>query len=286
MTRLSPAVSRTVAVLDFFADHPGEAFTLTELIRALRMSRATCHALLAALVDARYLHRGADKSYVLGPALMRLAAAAQLGERPMQAAAPEMRRLADSLDVICSAVFREGDEAVVRERASSLSHLGWTAQLGRRWPLRPPFGNIFMAWSESEEIARWLERVEPDAGSDTRARAAASLAFARRRGFTFGLRTEHLQDERHARSLTNREDKTDYLGGELRGGESYDLAFVAAPVFGAAGDVAFVLALMGFTASLDGAAVTDIGEQLRAACGRVSDFIGGVVPPSAAVGEE
>jgi DNA-binding IclR family transcriptional regulator len=275
MTRLSPAVGRTVAVLNFFADHPGQTFTLTDLLRSLRLSRATCHSLLAALVEADYLYRNPDKSYMLGPALARVAAAAQLDVRPLQAAVPEMRRLADSLDVICSAIFLEKDEAVVRERASSFSHLGWASQLGRRFPLEPPFGNVFMAWSTPDEIERWLKRVQPAPEPDMRTRALASLEFPRRHGFSFGLRTEHLQGELHAQSLTYRTDKTDYVPGDLRDDGSYDLAFVAAPVFDAPGGVAFVLALMGFTTSLGGAEVARIGARLRDACDKVSGFIGG-----------
>ncbi len=281
MTRLSPAVARTVAVLNFFADHPGQAFTLTDLVRSLRLSRATCHSLLAALVEAGYLYRNPDKTYMLGPALARVAAAAQLDERPLQAAVPEMRRLADTLDVICSAIFVEREEAVVRERASSFSHLGWAAQLGRRFPLQPPFGNVFMAWSAPEEIERWLTRVQPGSAADVRARALASLEFPRRHGFSFGLRTEHLRGDRHAQSLVYREDKTDYVPSDLGSDGTYDLAFVAAPVFDARGGVAFVLALMGFTTSLPGGEVVRIGAQLRDACDRVSGFIGGKLPSAA-----
>lgn len=268
---------RTVAVLNFFAEHPGQAFTLTDLLRALPINRATCHSLLAALVETGYLYRNLDKSYMPGPALARLAAAVRLDERPLQAALPEMRQLADTLDVICSAIFLERGEAVVRERASSYSHLGWAAQLGRRFPLQPPFGNVFMAWSSADEIERWLMRVEPGSASDMRVRALASLEFLRRNGFSFGLRTEHLQGEVHAQSLVYRADKTDYVPAELSEGGSYDLAFVAAPIFDTQG-VAFVMALMGFTATARGVEVMQIGERLREACDRVTKSIGGKRP--------
>ena len=72
MTRSSPGVHRVVAILNFFADHPGQAFTLTDLVRALKLSRATCHALLVGLVECGYLYRASDKSYILGPAPMAL----------------------------------------------------------------------------------------------------------------------------------------------------------------------------------------------------------------------
>ena len=73
MTRTSPGVKRIAAILDFLADHPTQSFALTDLVRALKLSRATCHALLTGLVDVGYLFRTSDKTYVLGPALATIA---------------------------------------------------------------------------------------------------------------------------------------------------------------------------------------------------------------------
>lgn len=276
MSRLNPGVARTVAVLNFFADHASQAFTLTDVLRALKLSRATGHSLLGALAEEGYLYRNPDKSYTLGPALIRVGAAARAGLNPLQAAMPEMRRLADELDVVCSAVFREGDNAVVRERASSMSHLGWAAQVARTVPLDPPFGIVFMAWDTPERIDRWLARIGDDAAMRDRVRAG--LDFPRRHGFSPGLRTEHLRGDAHARSLAHRVDKTDYLVNSLDAGATYDLAFVTAPVFDASGDVAFALGLMGFTRPVGGAQVVEIGTRLRQSCDRVSHMIGGRIP--------
>src|SRR3546814_12729356 len=69
MARTSPGVQRIVSILNFFADHPEQSFTLTDLVRALKLSRATCHALLTGLVEAGYLDRSHDKSFVLGATL-------------------------------------------------------------------------------------------------------------------------------------------------------------------------------------------------------------------------
>ena len=51
MTRTSPGVKRIAAILDFLADHPTQSFALTDLVRALKLSRATAHALLTGLVE-------------------------------------------------------------------------------------------------------------------------------------------------------------------------------------------------------------------------------------------
>jgi DNA-binding IclR family transcriptional regulator len=278
MTKLSPAVGRTVAVLNFFADHPGQAFTLTDLVKSLKLSRATCHALLAALVDAGYLYRTADKTYVLGAALARVGRVAQENASPIQAAMPELRRLADAFDAICSVVARDKDDAVVRERAASRSHLGWAISPGTRLPLRPPLGSIFLAWSSEAEVEAWIGKVSPPPGEAERAQMRAGLAFPREHGFSFGVRTVHIVDEKHAQSLVFATEQTDYLVADIAPDRVYELAFVAAPVFDARGRVAFVLALMGFTHAVTGAEVERIGAELKAAAQRVIRFIGGAAP--------
>src|SRR5689334_349455 len=93
-TRPSPSATRAVGIINFLAEHPHQAFKLSDLQRALRLSRTTCHSILLALVEAGYIHRGSDKSYTLGPALVDIGRAASASLSPLQVAQPEMRRLA------------------------------------------------------------------------------------------------------------------------------------------------------------------------------------------------
>jgi DNA-binding IclR family transcriptional regulator len=278
MAKMSPGVTRTVAVLNFFADHPGRAFTLTDIVRALKFSRATCHALLAALVDANYLFRTSDKSYTLGPALARIAKVAQKHLAPLQVAAGEMRTLADEMDVVCSAVFQDRGEAVVRERASSVSHLGWTNHLGKRLPMTPPFGSVFFAWSKPTEIERWIGRMDPAPDAALRQHILNSLEFPRGFGFCMGIRKEHIRNLEHAQSLILQVDKTDYLIRDLDLEAHYDLAFVCAPVFDAEGGVLFALSIAGFVESVTGEQVLAIGRRVRESCDKITSFLGGAVP--------
>jgi DNA-binding IclR family transcriptional regulator len=277
MAKMSPAVTRTVSVLNFFADHPGQAFTLTEIVRALKLSRATCHALLAALVEHNYLYRTSDKSYMLGSALARVATVAKKHLDPLQVAAGEMRTLADELDVICSAIFQDNGEAVVRERASSLTHIGWSL-IGPRIPLHPPFGSVFLAWSKPAEVERWIGRMNQAPDEIERRQIIESLNFPRRHGFTFGIRKEQIRDQKHAETLAYRVDKTDYMMTELNLDAAHNLAFVAAPVFDTEGGVLFVLALMGFGGPMTGREVQATGARLVRSCERITTFLGGSLP--------
>lgn len=289
MTRSSPGVRRVAAILNFFAAHPDQSFTLTDLVRALKLSRATCHALLAGLVEAGYLYRASDKAYVLGPALAAIGRVANAHFSPLQAALPEMRALADEFDMVCSAVFREGNEVVVRDRAASRSHLGWSAPPGTRLPLRPPCGGIFLAWSAHAEAEAWLDQLIPRPQAEFRTKMHQGMAFARRHGFQVAFTVQESIAFAPGRRFSGgsmewlfSESMTDQpvvLAEELLEDDtSYPPASLVAPVFDAQRQVAFVLSMTGFSGMAKGAEIAQIGKRLREACDRITTFIAGRLP--------
>ena len=179
MTQGSPAVERAAAILNFMAEHPDHAVMVSDLVRALRISRSTCHSLVASLVRVGYLHRTSDKTYVLGPSLALVGQIAARHASPVLIAQPEMRALAEEFDVICSAFFREGDHLVVRERAASGTHIGWSSPKGARVRMRAPFSGIFYAWSPPARAEAWLASSAPQATPEP-IRARTAKRFMRR----------------------------------------------------------------------------------------------------------
>ncbi|RVT93199.1 IclR family transcriptional regulator [Sphingomonas crocodyli] len=271
---MSPPVARAVAVLNFLASHPEQAFTLTEIAKSLKISSATCHNLLISLSEAEFVYRTMGKTYVLGPALARMAQASLAPALVMQVARPEMRLLADEFDVVCSAYQLVDGESVIRERAAALSHVNWNARYLLNTPTRAPLGGIYFAWQQ-DELDRWIAEANPPLDAAERDRLLSSLGFLRANGYTFGVRTVPLDDEAVAHALQNRPEMTDYAQTEVVPGDSYNLAYVTAPVFGAPGKVAFGLSLAGFVKPIAGDAVIAMGEKLRAACDRIGGFIAG-----------
>ena len=277
MARSSPGVRRVAAILDFMADHPGQAFALTDLVRALKLSRATCHALLTGLVEVGYLYRASDKTYVLGPALAAIARTAAANFSPLQVAQPEMRQLADRFDVVCSAVFLEGDSIVIRERAASVSHVGYSAPLGTRAKLRSPFAAAFFAWSP-EDADDWLNRELPRPNAEQREALKESMEFGREHGFLAFLRNPAVVNAERAAEQVFGAETAEFpvlLAKQLEADEQYPLISVTAPVFERGGKVAFVIGLMGVNRRLRGNEVLEIAEELQGACGRIGDFIAG-----------
>ena len=283
MTRSSPGVKRMAAVLDFMADHPGQAFALTDLVRALKLSRATCHAMLTGLVEVGYLYRTADKTYVLGPALMRIARRTEEHFSPLRVAQSEMRALADAYDVVCSAILREGDTAVVRERAASVSHVGYSVPLGTRVKLSTPRVAAFLAWSPAE-AEEWLANSAPAPTPDERETMLAGMAFAREHGFLAMVRNPlapPLNRVPEAFSMPDSAEMPVVLTTAIIPGENYEATSITAPVFNDKGRVEFVLGLMGFNRVMSGAELLHVAGELRAACGRISGFLAGKIAPQA-----
>lgn len=277
MTRSSPGVMRVAAILNFMADHPGQAFALTDLVRALKLSRATCHALLTGLVEVGYLYRASDKTYVLGPALAAIARTAAANFSPLQVAQPEMRQLADRFDVVCSAVFLEGDSIVIRERAASVSHVGYSAPLGTRAKLRSPFAAAFFAWSP-DDAEEWLDRENPPPTAEQREALKESMEFGREHGFLAFLRNPAVANTERAAEQVFGAESAEFpvqLAKRLLPDEQYPLISITAPVFEREGKVAFVIGLMGVNRKIGGKEVLHIAEELKGACTRISTFIAG-----------
>lgn len=280
MSRSSPGVRRVAAILNFIADHPGQAFALTDLVRALKLSRATCHALLTGLVDVGYLYRTSDKTYVLGPALASIGRTAAQHFSPLQVAQPEMRSLADEFDVVCSAYFLEGDMIHLRDRAASLSHLGYPVPIGTRMKLRSPQATAFFAWSQAEAEA-WLDSVDPKPTAERRELMFNAMQFARENGFVVLVRGPNFDytTDLNLRALGVDNDEIPVAPtAEIDAATVYPVGALMAPIFDERGKVSFCLLLAGFHSTMTGAQVMAAGQRLRAACLRISNFVAGRDP--------
>ena len=282
-----------VSVLNFFAEHPGQAFTFTDIVKALKLGRATCHALLAGLVEERYLYRNADKSYVIGPALVAIGKIANEQFSPLQAAQPEMRMLSDECHAACSAVYYEKGNAVIRSRAGSGSHLGWSVPQGYSLPLRAPFSAAFFSWTKPDIVEKWLDQLDPSVSEEERKEFYGSVEFTRTHGFSYGVANKEIATDLSAPELAFTGKQVAYpvrAMSDLDVGADYDVAFISSPVFDRQGRVEFVLNLSGFTGTMSGQQVARFGELVREAAERITYFITGTensypVKKSLAVGE-
>ncbi|MCB2072230.1 MAG: helix-turn-helix domain-containing protein [Novosphingobium sp.] len=279
MSRSSPGVRRVAAILNFIADHPGQAFALTDLVRALKLSRATCHALLTGLVDVGYLYRTSDKTYVLGPALAAIGRVAAEHFSPLQVAQPEMRSIADEFDVVCGAYFLEGDTMHLRDRAASVSHVGYPVPLGTRMKLHWTQAIPFFARSPKEAEA-WLERTEPRPNAEQEELFRRGLEFVREHGFIVHIRKPGFNmsydDPQQDRFIPPEGDDVPVSPQlELKPDSLYPLAAIMAPIFDSKGRAPFSFVMAGFRSALTGDEAMFAGNRLKQACDRISAFVSG-----------
>lgn len=276
MTRSSPGVRRVAAILNFMASHPGQAFALSDIVRALKLSRATCHALLTGLVEVGYLYRATDKTYVLGPGLAAIGRAAAEHSSPLQIAQPEMRALADAFDVVCGAYFLEGNTLHLRDRAASLSHVGYPVPLGTRMPLRSAQAAAFFAHNP-REVAGWLSSTDAAPSAEARELLERGMEFVRQHGFLVLVRRPGVQI--YSGSLPEATGlDTDELPvlpvADIDAAQSYPIAALMAPVLDSQGRTNFCLLLAGFNSALTGEQILEAGERLHQACTRIAQFSG------------
>ncbi len=277
MSRSSPGVRRVAAILNFIADHPGQAFALTDLVRALKLSRATCHALLTGLVDVGYLYRTSDKTYVLGPALAAIGNSAAQHFSPLQVAHPEMRKLADEFDVLCGAYFLEDSVVRLRDRASSASHVGSPIPLGARFTLHEALAPIFFSDPETGYDA-WVRTTAITPTEVQKAQFEAGAQFVREHGFIVIERKfeyspqEVAYDEEAASSMA---DLPIRVITDLEDDRVHSIAAIMSAIHDERGKVGFALGMTGFYSPMSSQRVAFVGQRIREACDRISSFVAG-----------
>lgn len=287
MARPSPAVARVVSVLDFLADHPEDAYTLSELCRRVDINKATAHALLAELTEAGYLVRDpVDKTYALGPRLLAVGAAAGRSERtPLNRARPHMRRLATELGVRCVASTLRGDDIVILDVTGRDRPFRVSIQPGHRAPCVPPIGTVFMAWAGERGVERWLARAGDQLTAEARDLYLTALAAVRRRGCALSLDGKgraHLEQAmagvRTLHDAVLELSQETYLLDDLRPDRTYALGHVAVPVFGPDGRAVLALTVYDLPDSQSADDVEALVARARAAAAAVTEALGGTVP--------
>jgi DNA-binding IclR family transcriptional regulator len=272
MSRPALAATRAISVLNFLAAHPADEFTLSDLAARLEINVASAHALLGVLTDAGYLVRHPRlRTYTLGPSVVALGSAAMERHAAIDLARDAARGLAGELDLEVAVTAPAGDDIVFLARAGEHQARGMAVHVGQRVPLAPPLGAVFMAWGDA---GPWLARAEDPA------RMQAVLDGVRARGYSIALEADarrglgdaldHLADAPADATLRGSVDELvvelghgEYQVQELDRARTYDVSMVAAPVFGADGEVALALTLVGFAAGLPAERIAAYGEQVR-----------------------
>jgi Transcriptional regulator len=278
MPRPALAASRAIDILNFMAAAPTRGYSLTELVRALDLNPASCHALVHAMMRDGYLTREQrGRTYRMGPALIAIGQGA-LESHPVVAAARErIALLSKQFDLDCLLTARVGDRLI----ALALEGRGLSASLrvGQRVPLIPPLGTPFLAWDEQGEIDDWLARGTDDVDCG---RLRAALSSVRARGYAVTLRSQRQSEAGEAvRELAEEPFARDrqqqaaqaigrmgdaYLMIDAQPDRLYHAGLISAPVFDMDGRVCCTLSLFGFERPLSLLRIAALGDALLRQC--------------------
>ena len=155
--RASPPTARVLQLLDFLARHPEQRFGVSELARRVGLSKPTCLGIVTTLSDAGYLVRdGDDKTYRLGPSLIRLGHKAQESMRVSPAAREELRRLSTRFRTT-AALSGVVDERITLLELVAPQGARVGVEVGQSYPFAPPVGLMFVLWDD-EALREWLAK--------------------------------------------------------------------------------------------------------------------------------
>ncbi|WP_072807061.1 IclR family transcriptional regulator [Rhodococcoides yunnanense] len=292
--RTSPPTDRVVAVLDHLVARSDRRFGLSELARALGMSKPTCLGILTSLVDGGYLVRDpASVTYGLGPALIAAGRAAQAGF----AVGPIVRRHLENLSAryraTCTASAVVGDRITVLEATGP--DVGRSVKVGQAYPFAPPVGLMYVLWDSDANLENWLHREPALPVRLDREHLRRVVAECRRTGYLVetltevGLKLHTVMAGVGAHDLPGevREllgemvqglGERVYLGADEAGpGTEHGVSVIAAPTFDEAGRQAMVLTL-NVRRSITGADIVERGQALAAVAGAVTAEVGGFDP--------
>ena len=295
MARPAPGADRSVAVLELLADHPEERFTLSEVARRCGLNKATAHALLSALTRRGVLLRHPEeKRYSLGPRLVVIGEAARRGYTAADFAGPVLAELAAETGLWARAWRVTGDQIACVAQAGEPDEP--SVEAAAHVPLVPPYGASFMAWNDTPTVEAWLARARASALVP---RAIESLTAIRARGFGVTVVSSGglTQGNGSGRSALDGPGGTVVAAqrpfvsavaadpepvGDLDDDTEYPMAGLAAPVFGAGGEVVLTVSLSSVTGErIPGDEVRALGDQLVEAADRLTGAVHGRRPSGA-----
>lgn len=133
MARLTPAVVRTLDILELFLD-AAAPLSAPEVVRLTGLPRTSVHELLATLVSRDYLQKDESGSYRLGVRLLQLGNAYASRFDMLSAANEAARELSARLGETVSVAVLEGADVFYLAKVEARDQLRLPSSIGQRLP--------------------------------------------------------------------------------------------------------------------------------------------------------
>jgi DNA-binding IclR family transcriptional regulator len=244
-----PAVERTFRILRVLAERAPAS--LAEVVECTDVNKSTVFYILRTLSGLDVVsYDDATRTYALGPALMELGLTASGQINDVSVAKRNLAELLESFDVTLVLYRRVSvGEIMMVDKLERAHRVRITLQPGIRVPIQGgSFGRVFLAFDEEtavdEALTGGMHQFTPKSVSSV-AEFRREIQVVRERGWA-----------------------VDHEGFAL------GVSTVAAPIFGAGGDVTLVAAAVGFTGVMTDEIAARCGQELRALCHRISRLLG------------
>jgi DNA-binding IclR family transcriptional regulator len=148
------SISRAIRLLEAFRD--GEAFTVSELSRAIKAPKSSVHEILSTLVAEELVTKEEESNhYRIGVKLLELASYARKSLVVSREATPILQELNGLLDETVLLTILDGDEILYIDGFESTHQLRTFFKLGDRAPLHcTALGKAIMAFLPRQEVDR------------------------------------------------------------------------------------------------------------------------------------
>jgi DNA-binding IclR family transcriptional regulator len=179
----SPPTQRVVRILNLLAREPEERLSASVIARRLDLNLATCQAILASLTETGFVVRSSeDRTFTLGPALVRLGEAARSLNPALTIVGEALERIHAETGYACAAAVVRDGHLIVARRVGSHASFPVPALADGAWPLSAPIGITTMAWRSNEEVRAWFEGSPRADDAEYRARLPLVLESIRATG--------------------------------------------------------------------------------------------------------
>lgn len=153
------SVERAFAVLEHIADSGGSV-TVSQLSKSLGTSMAGTHRMLRTMVTLGYGRQLSDRSYALGPKLIRLGEGA-IGQH-MSAARPALASAVRRLGETVTLAMLDGDTIVYTLQVQSPHALRSNVEIRKPAPAHETgAGRVLLAQLEDDQLRQCLARARP-----------------------------------------------------------------------------------------------------------------------------
>ncbi len=242
---LSPSTDRCLAILEVLSRHQG-GLTLSEIHRALGISKNMVFRILRDMASRGYVERGDDKAYFLGGKLLELSVPRVRERNLVDEAAPIIRALRDECRESVGLVVPSGAEGVLIYFQPALNPMRMIFDPGFRLNLycNAP-GKVFLAFGDEKDRRERMRQ----------------QSFARRTATTITDPARLEMELQQAREDGYTRDRAEDLAGAH---------CVAAPVFDGDDRLVAAVVIAGVSHRMPEEAFSHYGQQVAAAAARLT----------------